>query len=190
GRAPGGGGSVGGGLGGAVVDHDEVDLRGKRGERDRQGGRLVEGGQDDADPGEIHHTGVYEADSRTPSIRCLQSSDNRPPGGPPRPLRREGPPMRQPAVPSRQEQTTDPAFARASAAAAVTVLAIGTLGPFYLRFRAPVPWRVPSVPYWYSFPFYLFPHRHLALAWALRATPVIALAVAGVLALHRSHLRW
>lgn len=98
--------------------------------------------------------------------------------------------MRQPAVPSRQEQTADPAFARASAAAAVAVLAIGTLGTFYLRFRDQIPWRVPSVPYWYSFPFYLFPHRHLALAWALRATPVIALAVAGVLALHRSHLRW
>jgi hypothetical protein len=98
--------------------------------------------------------------------------------------------MRQAAVPSHQERTADPAFARASAATAALVLAIGTLGTFYLRFRSGMPWRVPSVPYWYSFPFYVFPHPRLALAWALRATPVIALAVAGVLALHRSQLRW
>jgi hypothetical protein len=98
--------------------------------------------------------------------------------------------MRQAAVPNRQERTADPAFARACAAAAAAVLAVGTLGTFYLRFRSGVSWRVPSVPYWYSFPFYVFPHLHLARAWALRATPVIALAVAGVLALHRSQLRW
>jgi methylthioxylose transferase len=98
--------------------------------------------------------------------------------------------MRQAAVPNRQERTADPAFARACAAAAAAVLAVGTLGTFYLRFRSGVSWRVPSVPYWYSFPFYVFPHPQLARAWALRATPVIALAVAGVLALHRSQLRW
>jgi hypothetical protein len=98
--------------------------------------------------------------------------------------------MPQATAPSHKEYTADPAFARASAATAAAVLAVGTLGTIYLRFRSGVSWRVPSVPYWYSFPFYIFPHPHLALAWALRATPVIALAVAGVLALHRSHLRW
>jgi hypothetical protein len=98
--------------------------------------------------------------------------------------------MRQAAVPNRQERTADLAFARACAVVAAAVLAIGALGTFYLRFRSRVSWRVPSVPYWYSFPFYAFPHPHLARAWALRATPVVALAVAGVLALHRSQLRW
>jgi hypothetical protein len=98
--------------------------------------------------------------------------------------------MPRPAAPIGQERTTDPTFVRASATAAAAVLAVGTLGTFYLRLRSGVPWRVPSVPYWYSFPFYVFPHPHLALAWALRATPVVALAVAGVLALHHSQLRW
>jgi methylthioxylose transferase len=98
--------------------------------------------------------------------------------------------MPQATAPSHKEHTANPAFARASAATAAAVLAVGTLGTIYLRFRSGVSWRVPSVPYWYSFPFYIFPHPRLALAWALRATPVIALAVAGVLALHRSHLRW
>ena len=68
--------------------------------------------------------------------------------------------MRQAAVPNRQERTADPTFARACAAAAAAVLTIGTLGTFYLRFRSGVSWRVPSVPYWYSFPFYVFPHPH------------------------------
>lgn len=98
--------------------------------------------------------------------------------------------MPQATAPSHKEHTADPAFARASAATAAAVLAVGTLGTIYLRFRSGVSWRVPSVPYWYSFPFYVFPHPHLDLAWALRAAPVIALAVAGVLALHRSQLRW
>ncbi len=74
------------------------------------------------------------------------------------------------------------AFATATAIAAGAVVAVGMLGTFYLRHWGRVPFSVPSVPYYFAFPFYVFPHPRLALGWALVAVPVIV-AVVAVLAL-------
>jgi len=95
--------------------------------------------------------------------------------------------MRSRALRRQLEQPADKAFARASIAAAVTVLAIGTLGTFYLRHQSGVALQVPSVPYFFSLPFYVFPHPHLAAGWAAAATPVIA---AAAVALHRGQAGW
>jgi methylthioxylose transferase len=84
----------------------------------------------------------------------------------------------------------DPAFARATAATAATVLAGATLGLLWLRHWGRVPFSVPSLPYYFAFPFYVFPHPRLDLRWAPAALPLALAAAAGVVALARSELRW
>jgi hypothetical protein len=91
-----------------------------------------------------------------------------------------------PAAPARQ----DPAFARATAVAAASVLACGSLGLLWLRHWGGVPFSVPSVPYYFAFPFYLFPSPRLDPGWALLALPVALAAAGGVVALARSELPW
>jgi hypothetical protein len=90
----------------------------------------------------------------------------------------------------RAATSTDRAFARAAAAAAAVVLAAGALGALYLRHWGRVGFDVPSVPFYFCFPFYVFPHPHLAPAWAAAALPVTAAAVAAVVAVHRAALPW
>ena len=82
------------------------------------------------------------------------------------------------------------AFATATAIAAGAVVAVGTLGTFYLRHWGRVPFSVPSVPYYFAFPFYVFPHPRLAFGWALVAVPVIVAVAVAVVALHRSAVSW
>jgi hypothetical protein len=62
-----------------------------------------------------------------------------------------------------RERDADPVFARATAAAAVVVLGAGMLGTLWLRGWGRIGFDVPSVPWYFSFPFYVFPHPRLAL---------------------------
>jgi hypothetical protein len=86
--------------------------------------------------------------------------------------------------------TSERGFAAATAVAAGAVLAVGTVGTFYLRHWGRVPFSVPSVPYYFAFPFYVFPHPRLAAGWALVAAPAVLGAAAGVVALFRSRAGW
>jgi len=81
-------------------------------------------------------------------------------------------------------------FATATAVAAAGVVAVGTVGWLYLRHWGRVPLRVPSVPYYFAFPFYVFPHPRLAVGWALAAVPVIVAVAVAVVALYRSEMAW
>jgi hypothetical protein len=74
--------------------------------------------------------------------------------------------------------------------AAVVVVLAGTLGTLWLRGWGRVGFEVPSVPWYFSFPFYVFPHPQLALGWAAAALPVVAAATAAVLALYRAPVGW
>jgi hypothetical protein len=74
-------------------------------------------------------------------------------------------------------------------AAAVVVVA-GTLGTLWLRGWGRVGFEVPSVPWYFSFPFYVFPHPRLALGWAAAAVPVMVAVVVAVLALYRAPIAW
>jgi hypothetical protein len=85
---------------------------------------------------------------------------------------------------------TDPAFARATTAAAVVVVVAGTLGTLWLRGWGRVGFEVPSVPWYFSFPFYVFPDPQLDLGWAAAALPVVAATVAAGLALYRDRMAW
>jgi hypothetical protein len=97
---------------------------------------------------------------------------------------------RRPATPDRTGDSPDPAFATASAAAAVVVVVAGTLGTLWLRGWGRVGFEVPSVPWYFSFPFYVFPDPQLDLGWAAAALPVVAATVAAVLVLHRARMAW
>jgi hypothetical protein len=111
------------------------------------------------------------------------------PGGPRRPGRGGGA-RRRPATWDRAGEPPDPAFARASAAAAVMVVVAGTLGTLWLRDWGRVGFEVPSVPWYFSFPFYVFPDPQLDLGWAAGALPVVAATVAAVLVLYRARMAW
>jgi hypothetical protein len=84
----------------------------------------------------------------------------------------------------------DPAFARATALAAVAVVAAGALGWLWVRHWGRVPFSVPSAPWYFAFPFYVFPHPRLDLRWAAVALPLALAAAAGTVALTRVGLRW
>src|SRR5919108_9682 len=73
---------------------------------------------------------------------------------------------RQPATRNLAGDLPDPAFARATTAAAAVVVVAGTLGTLWLRGWGRVGFEVPSVPWYFSFPFYVFPHPRLAPGWA------------------------
>jgi methylthioxylose transferase len=85
--------------------------------------------------------------------------------------------------------TTAGGFGRATAATAAVVVAVAVLGTFAMRGWGRVPWSTPSVPWYHSFPFYLFLDVHLS-RWALPAGAVAAGAVAALVALHRGRARW
>src|SRR5438034_9401040 len=104
--------------------------------------------------------------------------------------RARGEPGGRPATRDRSGGPPDPAFARASTAAVVVVVVAGTLGTLWLRGWGRVGFEVPSVPWYFSFPFYVFPHPGLDLSWAAAALPVAAATVAAVLALHRARTAW
>jgi len=64
-------------------------------------------------------------------------------------------------------------FGRATAATAVAVVASGALGTFAMRGWGRVPWSTPSVPWYHSFPFYLFLDVQVS-RWLLPAGAVAA----------------
>jgi hypothetical protein len=111
------------------------------------------------------------------------------PGGQRRPGLR-GRTGRQPATRNRAGDLPGPAFARATMVAAAVVVVAGTLGTLWLRGWGRVGFEVPSVPWYFSFPFYVFPHPRLALGWAAAAVPVVAAVVVAVLALYRAPVAW
>jgi methylthioxylose transferase len=84
----------------------------------------------------------------------------------------------------------DPAFAWATAAAAVVVVVAGTLGTLWLRGWGRVGFEVPSVPWYFSFPFFVFPDPRLDLGWAAAALPVVMATAGAVLALHHARVAW
>jgi methylthioxylose transferase len=90
----------------------------------------------------------------------------------------------------RATPATAPAFARASAAAAGATVAVGVLGTLYLRHWGRVPFSVPSVPWYFSFPFYVFWQPRLDPGWAAAALPVIAGVVVAAIRLHRAVVGW
>ena len=122
-------------------------------------------------------------------MRVLGGS--RAPGGPAG-QRRSGPdgPTGRPATREPTGGPPDPAFARVSTAAAVVVVLAGTLGTLWLRGWGRVGFEVPSVPWYFSFPFYVFPDPRLHLGWAVAVVPVVAAAVAAVLALYHAGIAW
>jgi hypothetical protein len=77
-----------------------------------------------------------------------------------------------------------------TASAAILVLLAGTLGTLWLRGWGRVGFEVPSVPWYFSFPFYVFPDPQLDLGWAAAALPVVAATVTSVLVLHRARMAW
>jgi hypothetical protein len=85
---------------------------------------------------------------------------------------------------------TDPAFARATAVAGAVVVGVGALGTLWLRGWGRVGVDVPSVPYYFSFPFYIFPGPRLSPGWAAAALPVVGATVAAALALYRARVGW
>jgi hypothetical protein len=114
------------------------------------------------------------------------------PGGPggqrrPVPGGRTG---RRPATRDGAGDPPDPAFARATVTAAAVVGLAGMLGTLWLRGWGRVGFEVPSVPWYFSFPFYVFPDPQLAPGWAAAAVPLVAAVVLAVLALHRAPVAW
>ncbi|HSK36988.1 MAG TPA: hypothetical protein VLA80_09645, partial [Actinomycetota bacterium] len=74
--------------------------------------------------------------------------------------------------------------------AAVVVVLAGTLGTLWLRGWGRVGFEVPSTPWYFSFPFYVFPGPQLELGWTAATLPVVAATVAATLALYRSPAGW
>src|SRR5919108_5792043 len=97
---------------------------------------------------------------------------------------------RRPTTRDRAGDPPAPAFASATIAAAAVVVLAGTLGTLWLRGWGRVGFEVPSVPWYFSFPFYVFPHPQLALGWAAAALPVVVAVVVAVLALYRAPVAW
>jgi methylthioxylose transferase len=71
-------------------------------------------------------------------------------------------------------------FGRATAAAVVLTVAVGVYGTLHMRQWGRVPFTTPSMPWYHSWPYYLFWRPRLDLAWASVALPVVVL-VAGVM---------
>jgi methylthioxylose transferase len=92
-------------------------------------------------------------------------------------------------APTRSRSATRGGLGRATAAAAAAVVALGVLGTLALRGWGRVPWSVPSAPYYFSFPFYVFLDPELS-RWTLLAGPVAAAAAGAVVALHRARAGW
>jgi hypothetical protein len=76
-------------------------------------------------------------------------------------------------------------FGRATAAAVVLTVAVGVYGTLHMRHWGRVPFTTPSVPWYHSWPYYLFWRPRLDLAWAAVALPLVALVAGGMVALAR-----
>jgi methylthioxylose transferase len=83
-----------------------------------------------------------------------------------------------------------PGFARAASLAGAVVVVGGAVGWLWLRHWGRVPFRVPSQPWYHCFPFYVFPHPVVALAWAAVALPIALAVAAGVIVMAGARIRW
>ena len=82
-------------------------------------------------------------------------------------------------------------FGRATAAAVVLTVAVGVYGTLHLRHWGRVPFTTPSMPWYHSWPYYIFWRPRLNLAWTAVAFPVVVLVVGGMVAVARAPLaRW
>jgi hypothetical protein len=71
-------------------------------------------------------------------------------------------------------------FGRATAAAVVLTVAVGVYGTLHMRQWGRVPFTTSSMPWYHSWPYYLFWRPRLDLAWASVALPGVMVAVARV----------
>ncbi len=90
--------------------------------------------------------------------------------------------MQSPPRPPLLRSRGNRALLGASAATAVLVVAIGTLGTFGMRGWGRVPFSVPSVPWYHAWPYYLFWAPRLDRTWAELVLPVAVLVAAGLVA--------
>src|SRR6266542_2925638 len=96
--------------------------------------------------------------------------------------RLSGPAVQSPPRPPLLRSRGNRALMGASAATAVLVVAIGTLGTFGMRGWGRVPFSVPSVPWYHAWPYYLFWAPRLDRTWAELVLPVAVLVAAGLVA--------
>jgi methylthioxylose transferase len=82
-------------------------------------------------------------------------------------------------------------FGRATAVALVLTVAVGVYGTLHMRHWGRVPFTTPSIPWYHSWPYYIFWRPRLDLAWAAVAFPVVVLVAGVVVALTRVPIpRW
>ncbi|HEU4397155.1 MAG TPA: hypothetical protein VFU54_04860 [Actinomycetota bacterium] len=82
-------------------------------------------------------------------------------------------------------------FRRATAAAVVLTVAVGVYGTLHMRHWGRVPFTTPSVPWYHSWPYYLFWRPRLDLAWAAVALPLVVLVAGGTAVVARVPVaRW
>jgi hypothetical protein len=82
-------------------------------------------------------------------------------------------------------------FVGATAAAVVLTVAVGVYGTLHMRHWGRVPFTTPSMPWYHSWPYYLFWRPRLDLAWAAVALPLLALVAGATVALARAPVaRW
>jgi hypothetical protein len=74
--------------------------------------------------------------------------------------------------------------------AAVVVVLAGTLGTLWLRGWGRVGFEVPSMPWYFSFPFYVFPGPQLELGWTAATLPVVAATLAAHRGLVQRSASW
>src|SRR6266498_344472 len=96
--------------------------------------------------------------------------------------RLSGPAVQSPPRPPLLRSRGNRALMGASAATAVLVVAIGTLGTFGMRGWGRVPFSVPSVPWYHAWPYYLFWAPRLDRTWAELVLPVAVLVAAALVA--------
>jgi methylthioxylose transferase len=82
-------------------------------------------------------------------------------------------------------------FGRATAAALALTVAVGVYGTLHMRHWGRVPFTTPSMPWYHSWPYYIFWRPRLDLAWAAAAFPVVVPVAGVVVALTRVPVpRW
>jgi hypothetical protein len=97
------------------------------------------------------------------------------------------------STPVRASEPGNRGMLRASAVVAACLVAVGTLGTLGMRGWGRVPFKVPSVPWYHSWPYYLFWAPKVDWGWAAVALPLAGLAAATLVAaagLIRSRRAW
>jgi len=98
-----------------------------------------------------------------------------------------------PSGPARLPHHGNRALLRSTAVAAACLLGVGVLGTLGMRGWGRVPFSVPSVPWYHSWPSYLFWSPHVDPGWAVPALPLaaaVAAAIVAAAAVARSRWAW